>query len=96
MKYVGTVQRTFQASCTVSLSGDSKGLNQFSTLTMWNLTENKVLATKSFNIVDNQVRDHCLYGVGSINTNDLIAVSLTVMANATVRSGSPNFSIILN
>ena len=96
VKYVGAVQRTFQASCSVYLSGESKNLNQFSTMIMRNLTDNKVLATKSFNIEEDLVMEHCLHGVGSVSTNDLIVVSLTVNANATIRSGSPNFSIIIN
>lgn len=99
VKYNGTYQRVFHATCSVYIRQEEKGSFDFK-LTMYNVTENKILGTSTFRAESKVTDQHCLHGCGNITNNDEINVLLEIITNNSadveVLIGSPNFNIFLN
>ena len=96
VKYTGIQPRTFSASLSVYFQGETKNMNSEFILIM-KTTGSNIQASSRFLVKDNVSAHHTLFGVGQIFTNDVIEITLiNVVANVTISSGSPSFTILLN
>jgi len=93
-QYTGQTTRMYMATFSILLQGDTKGNSDF-VLSMVNGAN--VIATRRLNIAENQLITNSITGAGAIGSGQTLSITLlSIDGNKTLKTGSPNFSIVIH